>query len=209
MRVSSEHLVRSLRPAEVLPSFSFSPPHPCTPCLPIDAYPRSELVRCTIMGDPESPEADPRAAALASVLVPRIMLLRPRFVADSQAEEGLGDEDVAKGLARLFAEVGEAYVSLIATGAPEVCCFPGSHHYRFRVVALGFQSACFNNACFSECTSHSFQRTTQSASSRSLARSLAHSFARRFWPRWRRSWTCAATQMTRWLPSRSSSGRGA
>lgn len=78
----------------------------------------SELVRCTTQGDPESPEADPRAAPLAAVLVPRIMQLRGRFSKEAREEDG-GDQDVAKGLARLFAEVGEAYVGLIATGAPE------------------------------------------------------------------------------------------
>lgn len=83
----------------------------------------SELVRCTTMGDPDAPEADPRAAPLAAVLVPRIMQLRPRFAADARSEDG-SDGDVAKGLARLFAEVGESYVALIATGAPDVRARP-------------------------------------------------------------------------------------
>lgn len=77
----------------------------------------SELVRCTIQGDPENPEVDPRAAPLASVLVPMIMKHRPLF--QIEAEGNVWDEDLVKGFARLFAEVGEAYVALIATGAPE------------------------------------------------------------------------------------------
>ncbi len=55
------------------------------------------------------------------------MQLLPRFVRASQAaaaqahagddgsEEG-DDDETAKGMARLFAEVGEAYCALIATG---------------------------------------------------------------------------------------------
>lgn len=56
----------------------------------------------------------------------QVMALRPRFVAAAQqaqqAEEGNGgvydDDDVeaVKGMARLFAELGESYTALIATG---------------------------------------------------------------------------------------------
>lgn len=56
----------------------------------------------------------------------QVMALRPRFVAAAQqaqqAEDGNGgvydDDDVeaVKGMARLFAELGESYTALIATG---------------------------------------------------------------------------------------------
>ncbi|BDA46876.1 Transportin-3 [Coccomyxa sp. Obi] len=64
---------------------------------------------------------------LVARLVPAVMQLLPRFVRASQAaaaqahagddgsEEG-DDDETAKGMARLFAEVGEAYCALIATG---------------------------------------------------------------------------------------------
>lgn len=57
------------------------------------------------------------------------MELLPRFVRASQQAQarvggGIGDDaeeeeddEIAKGMVRLFAEVGEAYVALIATGA--------------------------------------------------------------------------------------------
>ena len=54
---------------------------------------------------------DPASAPLVNVLVPAIMALRPGF-ADA-------DDDTAKGCARLFAEVGEAFMELIASATPE------------------------------------------------------------------------------------------
>ena len=61
----------------------------------------------------------------------QVMALRPRFVAAAQqaqqAEEGNGggyDEDdveAVKGMARLFAELGESYTALIATGIHDSC----------------------------------------------------------------------------------------
>lgn len=76
-------------------------------------------------------------APLVQNLVPRVMSLRPRFhvcaqhaIAERQADSsklddkqiyGQGDPDEdAKAIARLFAEIGEAYTDLIATGASEV-----------------------------------------------------------------------------------------
>ena len=63
--------------------------------------------------------------------------LRPRFAVLAQREaversgggggegghEGDDDLETAKGIARLFAEIGEAYTALIATGAP-LCATP-------------------------------------------------------------------------------------
>ena len=72
---------------------------------------------------------------LVQVLVPEVMALRPRFhictaqaVAEREDREApshpgvdIDDyEEDAKAIARLFAEVGEAYTELIAGGAPEV-----------------------------------------------------------------------------------------
>ena len=48
---------------------------------------------------------------IVMVMVPRVMALKPRLAA-AQAEE---DDDVAQGLCRLFTEMGEAYMSLIAS----------------------------------------------------------------------------------------------
>lgn len=60
-------------------------------------------------------------------MVLQVMQLLPRFVRASQAaaaqahpgddgSEEWDDDETAKGMARLFAEVGEAYCGLIATG---------------------------------------------------------------------------------------------
>ena len=59
----------------------------------------------------------------------QVLALRPRFAAaaarraaeaagqDYEASEFDDDEDAAKGMARLFVEVGECYAALIASGA--------------------------------------------------------------------------------------------
>lgn len=77
-----------------------------------------ELVRATVSDAAEaSPEAPggipPSSMPLVQLLVPRVMALRPVLVAAAGSRGA--DDDVAKGVARLFAEVGEAYVDLIAT----------------------------------------------------------------------------------------------
>uniref|UniRef100_A0A1D2AEU2 Importin N-terminal domain-containing protein n=1 Tax=Auxenochlorella protothecoides TaxID=3075 RepID=A0A1D2AEU2_AUXPR len=84
-----------------------------------------ELVYCgAARGAPR-----PELADLAGRIVSRVMALRPRFhvcCAAARAEAGGGvpgaddDSEEAKALARLFAEVGEAYTELIATGTPQV-----------------------------------------------------------------------------------------
>jgi transportin-3 len=85
----------------------------------------SELIRATSAAappaaadadEPPPPGLDPRAAPLVALLVPRVMALRPRFAAAAAAD----DAEDAKGIARLFAEVGETFLELIATGAPDV-----------------------------------------------------------------------------------------
>jgi transportin-3 len=88
-----------------------------------------ELVYCSSSG------GRPRAgwAPLVQALVPRVMALRPRFhvAAQRAAAERAGRDDApesehddaeeeARAMARLFAEVGEAYAELVATAAPEV-----------------------------------------------------------------------------------------
>uniref|UniRef100_A0A7S0WIF6 Importin N-terminal domain-containing protein n=1 Tax=Chlamydomonas leiostraca TaxID=1034604 RepID=A0A7S0WIF6_9CHLO len=107
-----------------------------------------ELVWCTV--DPETAAVQPAMMPLIQALVPAIMGLRPRFsVAARRAREEAGEgaslsgspgpdmsgsqgagasgadefddgEEQAKGMARLFAEVGEAYIHLIATAVQEV-----------------------------------------------------------------------------------------
>ncbi|KAH9568191.1 hypothetical protein CY35_03G065200 [Sphagnum magellanicum] len=94
----------------------------------------TELIRYTVNGSPVDLAAH---MPLVQVLVPRIMALRPRFAAtvraafaEKQAQQGveipasnLGaseeDEEITKGMAYLFAEMGESYVDLIATGSSE------------------------------------------------------------------------------------------
>lgn len=70
-----------------------------------------------------------------SFTILQVMALRPRFSIAAQkarAEKGQGqytgnaqdvedDEESVKGMARLFAELGEAYTALIATGAKAAC----------------------------------------------------------------------------------------
>lgn len=89
-----------------------------------------ELIYCTSRrGRPKD-----EMAQLVQLIVPEVMALRPRFhiclqqaLAERAGHEYTGgggehedSEETAKGMARLFAEVGEAYTGLIATGAPEV-----------------------------------------------------------------------------------------
>ena len=80
-----------------------------------------ELVRYTISG-PGEQTIDPAHLGLVQALVAHAMQLRPRFLKfseESRAGDPSHDED-AKGIARLFTEVGEAYVQVIATGDPGV-----------------------------------------------------------------------------------------
>ncbi|CAI5959333.1 unnamed protein product [Closterium sp. NIES-65] len=85
-----------------------------------------ELIRFSVSGGPAALAANMQ---LVQLIVPRIMALLPRFSAalkvvqahqqgqtDAEPEE---DEDTMKAMARLFAEIGEAYVDLIASGSPE------------------------------------------------------------------------------------------
>ena len=79
-----------------------------------------ELVRYTICGPGE--RIDPAHLGLVQALVAHSMQLRPRFLQfaeQSRAGDPTNDED-AKAIARLFTEVGEAYVQVIATGDPGV-----------------------------------------------------------------------------------------
>ncbi|CAL8471497.1 g11039 [Coccomyxa elongata] len=85
-----------------------------------------ELVYVTSSGG----QPNEKMLPLVARLVPAVMQLLPRFVRASQAaaaqahagddgsEEG-DDDETAKGMARLFAEVGEAYCALIATGSQQ------------------------------------------------------------------------------------------
>lgn len=91
-----------------------------------------ELIYCTSDGGKPRPEMTP----LVQNIVQKVMELRPRFhvciaaaVAEREGtglqghgEASLGEdyEEDAKAIARLFAEIGEAYTELIAGGAPEV-----------------------------------------------------------------------------------------
>jgi len=89
-----------------------------------------ELVWVTV--DPESGALQPSMMPLIQVVVPAVMGLRPRFSVASRrlqaehdgkeqdtSDEFDDDEDTAKGMARLFAEVGEAYIMLVASAVPE------------------------------------------------------------------------------------------
>lgn len=94
----------------------------------------TELIRFTVNG---SPGGLAEQMLLVQVVVPRVMALRPRFsaslkislaekqiklkgVSDASNVEGdEEDEEVMKGMAHLFAEMGESYVELIANGSGE------------------------------------------------------------------------------------------
>ncbi|KAL4452442.1 hypothetical protein ABPG75_008104 [Micractinium tetrahymenae] len=88
-----------------------------------------ELIYCT--SHRGRPKED--MAPLVQLIVPEVMALKPRFhvcLQQAQAErngssgapEGEHDdsEEEAKAMARLFAEVGEAYTGLVAEGGPQV-----------------------------------------------------------------------------------------
>eukprot|EP01018_Ginkgo_biloba_P004333 Gb_28911 [translate_table: standard] len=87
-----------------------------------------ELIRYTVSGSPGDIAAQ---MPLVQVLVPHVMGLRSRFTASlkiAQGNQGVGsgmgqtnseDEEIVKGMARLFAEMGDAYAEMIATGSPE------------------------------------------------------------------------------------------
>jgi transportin-3 len=90
-----------------------------------------ELVYASSAGSAGEP--DQAALPLVQRLVPAVLGLLPRFracVRGAHAREGGGgeggevedddDEETAKGMARLFAEVGEAYTGLIASGTGHV-----------------------------------------------------------------------------------------
>lgn len=94
-----------------------------------------ELVRATV-GDGVAVAGDGGSASVApggipkssmplvQLLVPRVMALRP-VLAKAATAQG-ADDDVAKGIARLFAEVGEAYVNFIATVGHNFSVITGS-----------------------------------------------------------------------------------
>ncbi|KAL2608832.1 hypothetical protein R1flu_027405 [Riccia fluitans] len=91
-----------------------------------------ELIRYTVSGNPVDLAAH---MSLVQVIVPKIMALKVRFavavktaVAEKQAQQVIGeangydgeeDEETVKGMAYLFAEMGESYVELISTGTNE------------------------------------------------------------------------------------------
>ncbi len=70
-------------------------------------------------------------SCLNTSLCTQVMALRPRFTAaaqqaqsDSEQSQGAYDQDdveAVKGMARLFAELGESYTALIATGDCKPC----------------------------------------------------------------------------------------
>jgi transportin-3 len=93
----------------------------------------TELIRFTVSGSPVELSAH---MPLVVVLVPQVMALRPRFAATvkvAQAEKRAAqgedidpseygeeeEEEVTKGMAYLFAEMGESYVDLISSGSSE------------------------------------------------------------------------------------------
>ncbi|EFN54933.1 hypothetical protein CHLNCDRAFT_134668 [Chlorella variabilis] len=88
-----------------------------------------ELIYCTSQRG--RPKDD--MAPLVQLIVPEVMALKPRFhvclqqaLAERNGTSGVPEgehddsEEDAKGMARLFAEVGEAYTGLIAEGGPQV-----------------------------------------------------------------------------------------
>ena len=99
----------------------------------------AELVYVSAAGGRPAPGMEPLAAAI----VPAVLGLRPRFAAAAARARGGGsgaepstpssssaafedDDDTARGMARLFAEVGEAYVGLIAAAATPDAAAPAA-----------------------------------------------------------------------------------
>lgn len=84
-----------------------------------------ELIYCTSSRG----EADPKMLPLVQLVVPAVMGLLPRFqaarkqaVEDAQerpTDAPLDDDEAVKGMARLFAELGESFTGLIATGTED------------------------------------------------------------------------------------------
>ena len=103
-------------------------------------------------GGPVSPAyagVDPQVAPLVAALIPPIMALRGAFPN--------ADDDAAKGMARLFAEVGEAFVELIATGAQEALApvealLAVSAHPEDEVAAVSYEFWCRLAACVLDCS---------------------------------------------------------
>ena len=76
-----------------------------------------ELIRYSV-ADPEG-GVQQQHMGLVQLLVTSSMVLRQKFVqavAAAKETEALDEDGMAKGMARLFTEVGEAYVQVIATG---------------------------------------------------------------------------------------------
>ncbi|XP_021761729.1 transportin MOS14-like [Chenopodium quinoa] len=70
----------------------------------------SELIHCSAVGNSSDVSCQ---MPLIQVIVPRVMSLRPHLNDPSK------DEEDAKAIGRLFADMGDAYVQLIATGSDE------------------------------------------------------------------------------------------
>ncbi|XP_021733725.1 transportin MOS14-like [Chenopodium quinoa] len=70
----------------------------------------SELIHCSAVGNSSDVSCQ---MPLIQVIVPRVMSLRPQLNDPSK------DEEDAKAIGRLFADMGDAYVQLIATGSDE------------------------------------------------------------------------------------------
>lgn len=91
-----------------------------------------ELIRYTVYGSPGGLAGQ---MPLVQVLVPQVMGLRSRFSAslkvalmEKEGNQGgesgidqayMEDDEIVKGMARLFAEMGDSYVELIASGSAE------------------------------------------------------------------------------------------
>ncbi|GAB2240674.1 hypothetical protein Droror1_Dr00021192 [Drosera rotundifolia] len=70
----------------------------------------SELIHCSVVGSFSDASAQ---MPLIQVIVPRVMSLKPLLKDPSK------DEEDVKAIARLFADMGDSYVKLIATGSQE------------------------------------------------------------------------------------------
>jgi len=90
-----------------------------------------ELVWACVEPDIQPPKLIGGMVPLVQLLVSKVFALRPRFAAaaararNESPPEGLekwdcDDEDTAKGIARCFAEVGEAFIGDIVQASPEV-----------------------------------------------------------------------------------------
>ncbi|KAF8407988.1 hypothetical protein HHK36_007128 [Tetracentron sinense] len=110
---SIDEALRAAASASVSGLFKFLRPGLClqsTDIQAVDMWVISELIHNTTAGSSGGPSSQ---MPLIQVLVPQVMSLK------EQLRDSSKDEEDVKAIARLFADMGDSYVELIATGSDE------------------------------------------------------------------------------------------